>query len=367
MPSDLLKRFGRITSSTTYLPEVDGLRFLAIFSVVAIMHIPHYLDEKFFGNRLTEDSYWGSFFFGGGSGVPLFFMISGFILSLPFARWHMQAKERVSLKRYYLRRLARLEPPYLIVLLILFAAQVWLMDMYGFRELLPHLLASAVYLHTLVYHSFSLVLPVAWSLEVEVQFYLLAPLFFLLFRIRNVVLRRSILLVIILAGIVWWFDDWGLPHLFKFLHFFFMGMLLADLHSNGYALFRNRALGLTVGLVSLAVYFFLHRFHYFPTYFLHIASMFFLFHSVLANGTMKKLFSLKGFALIGGMCYSIYLLHFAVISAVGQLMSFKIEGPVEAIAAGLVLAVSVLLVSAVFFLLVEKPFMRTAISGRAKA
>jgi peptidoglycan/LPS O-acetylase OafA/YrhL len=35
-----LQKFKRITYSTSYLPEIDGLRFLAIFSVVVIMHEP---------------------------------------------------------------------------------------------------------------------------------------------------------------------------------------------------------------------------------------------------------------------------------------------------------------------------------------
>jgi peptidoglycan/LPS O-acetylase OafA/YrhL len=80
-----------------------------------------------------------------------------------------------------LRRLTRLEPPYIIALVIFFIANVWVLHAYSFKSLLPHFFASMAYLHNIIYQSFSWILPVAWSLEVEVQFYVLAPLFFLFF------------------------------------------------------------------------------------------------------------------------------------------------------------------------------------------
>jgi peptidoglycan/LPS O-acetylase OafA/YrhL len=183
------------------MPEIDGLRFLAIFSVVFIMHITHYLDDKFYQNTIASThGYWADFIYEGGNGVPLFFIISGFILSLPFARWRLANEKKVSLKRYFIRRVFRLEPPYLITLAILFVAHVWILHHYSFQKLFPHLLASAGYLHGAIYHSFSTVLPVAWSLEVEVQFYLLAPALCLVFLITNRYIRWLIMVVIISAS-----------------------------------------------------------------------------------------------------------------------------------------------------------------------
>ena len=53
-------------------------------------------------------------------GVLLFFTISGFILGLPFARQYLVAARPVSFG-FYRRRVTRLEPPYLISMLLLFA------------------------------------------------------------------------------------------------------------------------------------------------------------------------------------------------------------------------------------------------------
>jgi peptidoglycan/LPS O-acetylase OafA/YrhL len=368
MQLKFLQRFKRITYSTSYLPEVDGLRFLAIFSVVVIMHIPHYLDEKFYGNQLVPQGYWKNFIIAGGHGVGLFFVISGFILSLPFAKWRLNKEKKVSLKRYYLRRLTRLEPPYIIALIIFFIANVWVLQKYSFENLLPHFFVSATYLHTIIYHSFSSILPVAWSLEVEVQFYVLAPLFFLIFAIPSNLVRRVIFLLVIVAGSYYWFDYWRISNVFTFLNVFFIGLLLADLYCTDTILIKGKVSGLTIGIISLAGFLFIPSIysdagglHFGIGYLVKLVCMFFLFQSVLNNTYMKKLFSAEIIIIIGGMCYSIYLLHFAIISAAGSILlkanisvTSKLYFPLFAIA----LIVLVLLISSVFFLLIEKPFMR---------
>src|SRR5207248_8852502 len=104
-----------------------------------------------------------------------FFVISGFILGLPFASFYRGLGPQVSLRQYFLRRLTRLEPPYILNLAVFFALKV-ASQQYGFRELLPHFLSSCFYLHNLVYADESLVNTVTWSLEIEVQFYVLVPL-----------------------------------------------------------------------------------------------------------------------------------------------------------------------------------------------
>src|ERR1700730_9322603 len=185
MSSKFLEKFRRVTASTNYQPEIDGLRFLALFLVVVIMHVIHYVNVAFYKGQWVQNKYWYTFVTDAGTGVGLFFVISGFILSLPFAQMYLKREKKVDLKRYYLRRLTRLEPPYIVVLIILFIAEVYLLNKYSFNYLLPHFFASLFYVHNLVYHEVSKILPVAWSLEVEVQFYILAPLLCCIFLIRK--------------------------------------------------------------------------------------------------------------------------------------------------------------------------------------
>ena len=72
------------------------------------------------------------------------------------------------------------------------------------------------------------------------------------------------------------------------------------------------------------------------------------------------MFSAKGITLIGGMCYSIYLLHFGIISGFGTLLLSRNKGfdynhaPLYLI----VITGLILLISVAYFYYVEKPFMK---------
>jgi len=70
---EILKKFGRITSSGDFVPEIDGLRFFAVISVL-LYHINEYIlshcsqavklqAEKSFLNVLLSQGHYG---------VPLF-------------------------------------------------------------------------------------------------------------------------------------------------------------------------------------------------------------------------------------------------------------------------------------------------------
>ena len=59
------------------------------------------------------------FFSLGWSGVQIFFVLSGFLLSLPFAQWQAGTREKPNLERYLFRRAARVFPAYYVQLAIL--------------------------------------------------------------------------------------------------------------------------------------------------------------------------------------------------------------------------------------------------------
>ena len=105
-----LRSLRRITTSGQYFPEIDGLRFVAIFSVV-FFHV--YAQTR---KEAPLPPVLDTFISHGDRGVRLFFAISGFILALPFCAQFHGAHRKVDLRRYFLRRLTRLEPPYLLSL-----------------------------------------------------------------------------------------------------------------------------------------------------------------------------------------------------------------------------------------------------------
>src|SRR5687767_1377410 len=108
--SIFIEKFRRITSgSANYMPEVDGLRFIAICWVAVVMHLPTIIHNNLYNGELITSEFLLKFFREGGHGVTFFFMISGFILALPFIKEKIYKGKKISLGKYYLRRLTRLE------------------------------------------------------------------------------------------------------------------------------------------------------------------------------------------------------------------------------------------------------------------
>jgi peptidoglycan/LPS O-acetylase OafA/YrhL len=360
MASSFFEKFRRVTASTAYLPEVDGLRFLAVFWVAIIMHTTHYLDEKFYNNQLIKPGPWKWVVLEGAQGMSLFFMISGFILSLPFAKAHLKNEAKVSLKRYYLRRVTRLEAPYIIALLIFFLAHIFVIKKYTISQLVPSLLASTVYLHDLIYGRHSVILPVAWSLEVEVHFYILAPILCMVFKLRSMLIRRIALLFVIAITLMTarYFNH---PTNFSmFLPYFFSGLLLSDLYVCKNQRVNESLSGYILGIFALVALLAIPSYNKLPMMIFKLIVLFVLFYQVLFNSRMKAMFSVKGITLIGGMCYSIYLLHFGIISCFGTILLSRDSvfnynhAPLYLI----LITLLILLISAAYFYYIEKPFMR---------
>ncbi len=359
MSKPFLEKFRRITSSGFYLPQVDGLRFVAIFMVVGVAHIPNYINQKLLGGSFI-DSYLSQFSLEGVFGVQFFFIISGFVLGHHFARKYIHNNGKPDLKNYYLRRLTRMEPPYLLALVIFFTALVFVLKKYQFGELFPHFIASFFYVHNEVYHQNPYVLPAAWTLEIEIQFYILAPLLGLLYHLKKREIRWSIFLVLIMANGYHWYNLWYGAHVFKYLHYFLCGMLMADMYVEKIKFLKSGWLGFGVGITSLLLFPFFFGLYDAAGYVIKSVLMVLLFYTALNNEKMIKLFSYPPVAIIGGMCYSIYLIHEQVISAAGRLLKFlSIDRPVIIfIVSYLLLLMVVLIVSAIYYKLVEQPCMR---------
>ena len=359
MQKSFLEKFRRITSSGFYLPQVDGLRFVAIFMVVCIAHIPHYINQKIFNGEFVT-GYWAKFSLDGVFGVQFFFIISGFVLGHAFARKYIHNNEKPNLKDYFLRRLTRMEPPYLLALIIFFIALVFIVKKYEFNELLPHFIASFFYIHNEIFHQNSYVLPVAWTLEIEIQFYILAPLLGLLYRLKRKKLRWVIFGVLIFANAYYWYHIWHGMHVFKYLHHFLCGMLIADLYVEKIKLRGTPLLGAIVGIVCLILFPFILGFYSATGYIFKWLLMVVLFYTALTNRLLIKIFSFPPIAIIGGMCYSIYLIHEQVISAAGRIFMHVNTGnrTFNFIMPYLSLVAVVLISSAVYFKLVERPCMR---------
>ena len=119
----------------------------------------------------------------GALGVDLFFLITGFLLVLPWARHAMEGRPAPRARDFYVRRIRRIVPAYYVQLAALFFVLLPLLHGIGFvRSEAPYVgfnaLAHGLFLHyTTPITSGSLELNGAlWTLTLEAEFYLLLPL-----------------------------------------------------------------------------------------------------------------------------------------------------------------------------------------------
>lgn len=355
MEAFVRRHLSRVSRSGEWLAEIDGLRFVAILLVV-VFHCEPYV----FGNPGTSSlPGWDLVHHvaeRGWIGVPLFFVISGFILALPFVRSHAGMRRPVALRRYYHRRLVRLEPPYVICLLVflvykaLMSGSPW----HSLQEQFPHFLASATYTHGLVYQSHSTINNVAWTLEIEVQFYLAAPFLCQVFRISNTWMRR-----LLLGGLLLAFSlmaghlggEWR-RHLPGHLSYFLAGLLLADLyvHTLPHLHVPELACDL-IGVIAWATAIGMEVSWPRPLVIL------LAYVATLQGRVLRRWAGHLWIATIGGMCYSIYLYHNLFIGWGRSLFgtdSNSYWAPLQLVG----LLGIVLLGSIVCFVLFERPFMK---------
>jgi len=361
------KNFVRITSNGFYLPELDGLRFLAIASVF-LFHVYAYLTahQNIFSGTAAEYDLLQRFLRNGGAGVPLFFVISGFTISLPFASHSICRTSPPDLTYYFCRRLTRIEAPYALCMVI-FASVLALTGTYPMVEVLHRMGAGLLYLNSVLYGgSMSIINEVVWSLEVEVQFYVLAPVLCMSFALGRM-LRRGLFIgaMLVAALLQCCSSTWVFSPLTVVgnLQYFAAGLLIADLYLTRGAPGTSRQKliidGVGCAVIPLIFYFGWKT----PTSrFLAPFLMVFLCYGVLRGVVLRRLFSFSWIVLVGSMCYSLYLIHLGVIKVLSPVIESMLVGrsPVT----GFLLAVlffggAVVLAGAGYYRAIERPCMNT--------
>jgi peptidoglycan/LPS O-acetylase OafA/YrhL len=369
----MLDRLRRTTNQGSFIPEIDGLRFFAIMTVVLFHLNTTYANALGQGKHsyvLLNDSipWLGWCFMRLDLGVKVFFGISGFILSLPFLRHYLLGQRKVDVGDYFLRRLKRLEPPFLVSFAALFAAQSAL-SLLDVDRPLSHLLVGLLYSHVIVYGEANPINPVTWSLETEAQFYIVVPLLFRwLFKPSRS--RSRIFILLLLVGLSILFrqyvvkNDWY--HLqntvLAYLSNFLMGTVMAWMYLAMPEYFRRKSYGWDLaGALAVWLMFGAYKPQHDP---LHNAafnvSIIGLFFAVFKGRAFNAFFTWQPVYTIGGMCYSIYLLHYAFLFAVVP----RTSGLTSALPYPTGLSLQLLLVvpfmlvlTSVFYLLIEKPCM----------
>lgn len=213
--------------SGAYRPDIDGLRAVAVLAVVLYHAFPSLLP-------------------GGFIGVDVFFVISGYLISRIIHN-DLDSSE-YSIAKFYSRRIRRIFPALLVVLITAIVAGWGILLPTEFRQLGKHLAGCAVFLSNFVLWKESGYFNVAsetkpllhlWSLAVEEQFYLVWPLLMAwIWRRRwNFLGITSILIVASFgANLYLVYNDPGAAYFFPFARFWELlaGAMIAHLHRKRY-------------------------------------------------------------------------------------------------------------------------------------
>lgn len=339
MADGVVALLSRVTSSGMFIPEIDGMRFFAIAGVL-VAHIAYLVASQSLYSNTAKHTMLYAILSTGAYGVRLFFSISGFILCLPFADHYINGKSCPSLQRYYTRRVTRLEPPYIICLIVGFIGICVCGS--NFHAQILHFFASIIYMHGLIYHHPSTIGGILWSLEVEVQFYILAPFLANVFRITGARLRRSII---------------------GNLHFFLIGFLVADVYLVKWKHEIKKSLSWDFLMITSISLLFLVNFYGFAIWYYAFPIIVYLsykaaFQGVLMNSIVRN----RWLVITGGMCYTTYLYHMIIIRALWQMVTshllithvYWIDYMVQLS----ILCPVILGVGSILFVLFEKPFMK---------
>ena len=307
----------------TYRPEIDGLRAIAILSVII------YHAKISFNNQIILT--------GGYLGVDIFFVISGFLITSIIIK-ELKNNNTILLSYFYERRARRILPALFFVIIISYPftlitlLPIELLD-YSKSILFTLGFGSNFYFHYsgIEYGGFSSLLKPflhTWSLGVEEQYYLIFPIFMIF--IFKYLKEKLFFILIILGAASLILSQWAAQY-HSSINFYIlptrvwelvMGSLLAYVGINKINFFYkiNNFCKEIILLIGLLLIFF--SFLYFDSSTLHPSIITLIpvlgVSLIIIYGNQELFFSrvisLKPIKYIGLISYSLYLWHYPIFS-----------------------------------------------------
>jgi len=323
---------------------------------------------------ILKDSIWGKILFQNGSlGVPLFFMISGFILYVTTSKAEITP---VYIGKFALKRLLRIAPLYYLLTFVYLAVisqlglffenPTWLLPMFFFYPTYLRFTGPSYGFPPLA---------VGWSLNYELYFYLLLAFTMLLGRFRWIAFVIIILICVFVVPLVT--NGYVMQHLSQWyaypypyfslmtnpvLLFFLAGVGLGRFNQ---ANFNSRHLFYAQILVLLAVanfnFTYLEFYRLFPGFWSSFFNSGILLLALIWRNKIKPFEPKRGLIYLGNISFSLYLIHPIVLGFLPKIIrgldiGYALKGWTY-----FVFSLSViLLTSAISFELLEKNLNRLA-------
>ena len=343
----------------SYRPEIDGLRAIAILSVLF-----YHANFNFFGFQLT----------GGYLGVDIFFVISGYLISLIIFN-ELKLHGKFNYLYFLERRARRLLPVSLFMIIICFIPAYFLLlpqffENFSLSAISAILFGSNIYFHYsgLLYGAESgLLKPLlhTWSLSIEEQFYFFFAIFILFFFNFLKKFLNIIFLAVFLISI--FFANWASDHHISFNFYmifsraweFLIGILIAYNEKK----FKNIFTYTTINnfIIALSLVTILSSFFYFQKSTNHPS--FLTLPIILATGILiiffdnkykyQFLLNNKFCVFFGKISYSLYIWHFPIFSFF-RISKNNFDDNISDISLSIILITIV--ISYLSFKFIEQPF-----------
>ena len=299
-----------------YRPDIDGLRAIAVLSVL------------FFHTEIPG-------FSGGFVGVDVFFVISGYLITLILLK--DIEEDKFSIFRFYEKRIRRIYPALFAVIFFILIAGFFFMAQDAFEALGESVTAATLFWSNILFQkqsgyfeapSFQKPLLHTWSLAIEEQYYVIFPL--LLSQLHKLKKKQAFNIILFI-----WIVSFGLSiyyiHEYQRATFYFLqfrawelltGTLLAfhalpSLKSKRY---RDAASLTGISLILGSVFFYSEN-TLFPglSAFVPVLGAGLIIHSGInidqnEYGIGNRLLSLKPFVAVGLISYSLYLWHWPILA-----------------------------------------------------
>ncbi len=282
---------------------LNTIRGLAALIVV----ISHYSNETDFLNKILGVG-------AGKIGVMIFFLLSGFLLSMIYLN---QPSHSTNIKKYLVYRVARVVPLFYFVVIVSFV----LCALTGVGHHYSILNVNSLLTHLLFLEGFS----VLWTVPVEIQFYVIfIAIWWFYSRYKAVTV---LVMAIVILTLFWFAPQFGFKFLgnyinfniFKSIPFFLVGMILGVYYKPLQKLPKSNWFGLGICFVFLvypSIYSVLFRVQlsvWYSLITLAAVSVFFISWVFMISGN-SRLFSNRVGDYLGKISYSMYLLHLPILS-----------------------------------------------------
>jgi len=336
-----------------YRPEIDGLRGMSILAVYF-----YHINLGFYEQNI---------FRGGFIGVDIFFVISGYIITT--ISLHDEKINNFNAIKFYTRRIKRILP---IAFLVMFIITIYsyYFDTYSKFNLNFELAKSSfllfanffLYFQQIEYNSInSDYIPLLhyWSLSIEEQFYIIFPLIFLLKSLRfyffTLIFFISLFLCITISNI-----DFEKSFYFSYTRIWeiLLGVITAILNNN-YNLTKSKKIFYYKYFLLFIIIIFIilgNQKNFYPFNIIFITTITALVLFKHKDEKTNAILSNSILIYIGKISFSLYLIHFPVLSYLRSYDFINSGTSTNSIKVGFLLLLFLIFISILSYKIIEKPF-----------